>query len=317
MLRKEEIAAKVEAARRVDIREYMGERGFEFNARGFCRSPFKRDTNWSFKYYPNTNSFFDWSKGFGGDTIRLVMNMENVGFLDAVDILTRGSYKPYVANYKSIPKPSEPFTTEKFINTNNRECLLIKEYAESRSIRRGYEYGVFFTRDSSDRNWVRNPSVMFVLKDEHLQPCGVKFRKIGVTDGERFSSRGKMGFYILENILTDTYDDPILFLIESETSANSLWEYCCKIRKSAIVLSFGSVSNVKFELPVPYRNIKDKRLIIDYDGSEELYQQRVKNFEYLGVRPLKLILDKGEDINSLYSSKQMYKINNLLFNGKD
>jgi hypothetical protein len=311
----EGITAKVEAARRIDLKGYLESRGFEFNARGFCKSPFKRDTNWSFKYYPNTNTFFDWSKGFGGDTIRLVMLMDNVGFMDAVNILTKQQFKPYVANYKAVAKPDDIFEINKFKNENKKECGLIKEYAESRSIHRGYEYGVFFTKDSQDE-WVRNPAMLFVLKDEHLRPCGIKLRKIFASGDERFSSRGKQGFYILENILaSDTYQEPIVFLIESETSANSLWEYCCALRKSVVVICFGSVSNTKFELPVCYRNLKDIRLIIDYDGSEELFQQRLKQFEHLEAKPLKLILDKGEDINSLYSSKTMYKIYNLLFNG--
>ncbi len=309
------LEARIDEARRVDLKEYLTSRGFEFNNRGFCKSPFKRDTNWSLKYYPQTNSFFDWSKGFGGDTIRLVMYMDNVDFLDAVDRLTNRQFKPYIPNYKAVDKPDGPFDIEKYKNKNKRECLLTKEYAESRSIQRGFEYGVFFTRDSSDQKWLRNPAIMFVLRDENLNPCGIKLRKIFVTEGERFSSRGKQGFYILENILLDTYEEPIVFLIESETSANSLWEYCCQIRKSAIIISFGSVSNTKFELPIPYRGLKDKRLIIDFDGSEELYEQRLMNFSHLDVKPLKLILDKGQDINSLYSSKQMYKINNLLFNG--
>ncbi len=60
-----------------------------------------------------------------------------------------------------------------------------------------------------------------------------------------------------------------------------------------------------------YRELK-KKLIIDYDGNEELYQQRLKLYEGLGAEPIKLILPKGEDINSLYCKKQMWLIEHML-----
>jgi hypothetical protein len=308
----------IATAKSKDLKSYLQARGFTFNRSDFCRSPFKRDTNWSFKYYPQTNTFFDWSKGWGGDTIKLVMLMENCSFADAVTHLTSSGLEPYQPNYKQIPKEvNGPFDVSKFINDNSKECELIREYAASRHIRRGFECGIFYTKNDKDE-WVRNPSVMFVLRDKNLQPCGVKFRKVVQPQPgeERFSSRGVQGFYILENILSDTYDEPILFLIESESSANSLWEYCIEVKKSAVIVSFGSVGSQFEQLPIPYQNLKDKRLIIDYDGSEELYQQRLDNFKHLKeVKPLKIILPKGEDVNSLYSLKQMYKITNLLFNG--
>jgi hypothetical protein len=323
-VRNDNLAEKVKAAREVDVKAYLQKRGFEFNKSGFCKSPFKRDSNWSFKVYTNTNSFFDFSTGIGGDTIQLVRLMENCGFNEAVDLLTKGHYSVYKPIYKNIPKESVPFQLERYINENDTESKSIREYAASRSIRRGFECGCFFTKESDGAKWKRNPAVAFVLRDKHLGICGVKFRKIpsciskgGSNDSDqRFSSRGTAGFYVLENILTNTYEEPILFLVESESSANSLWEYCCETNRSAVIVSFGSVGSQFDELPIPYQNLKDKRLIIDYDGSEELYQQRLENFSHLtDVKPVKIILPKGEDLNSLYSSKQMYKVTNILFNG--
>lgn len=319
---KNQIDEKIKSAKQIDIKSYLQQRGFTFNAQNFCSSPFSRDSNWSFKYYPNTNTFFDWSKGFGGDSIKLVMVMENVGFLDAVDLLMQGQYQVYRPDYKKADKViEEKFDVEKYITEDERECALIDEYARSRGIKRGFSYGVFFTRPSSDAVWTRNPALAFPLRDTNLKFTGIKFRRLPQgnqhrdgTKGDRFSSRGRQGFYILENIISGSYEEPVLFLIESETSANSLWEYCCEIKKSAVVISFGSVGSKFDELPKPYQNLRNKRLIIDYDGNEELYQQRVKNFAHIDAKPLKLILPKGEDINSLYSSNQMFKISNLLFN---
>ena len=54
------------------------------------------------------------------------------------------------------------------------------------------------------------------------------------------------------------------------------------------------------------------KLIIDYDGNETLYEERFKLYAHLNPEPIRLILAKGEDINSLYNLNKMYVIENLL-----
>jgi len=65
-------------------------------------------------------------------------------------------------------------------------------------------------------------------------------------------------------------------------------------------------------LPDRYKDIDDKRLIIDYDGSEEKFQERIKKYEHLGMKVVKIPLPKGEDINSLHVENKLYTINNLI-----
>jgi hypothetical protein len=65
------------------------------------------------------------------------------------------------------------------------------------------------------------------------------------------------------------------------------------------------------ELPEHLQNSKIK-LIVDFDGNEKLYQERLRLYKDLGAEPIKLILPKGEDINSLFVKKQMYLIEHLL-----
>jgi hypothetical protein len=128
----------------------------------------------------------------------------------------------------------------------------------------------------------------------------------------RFTSRGRLGWYILENIISGTYELPTLFIAESETSANSLWEHLKTLGKSCVVLSAGSVGATP-PIPVKYSKLVDKRLIIDYDGDEDKYNERLINYKvYENIKPIKVILPKGEDLNSLYASGKINLINNLL-----
>ncbi len=306
-------------AKQVDIKEYLQSRGKSFDAHGFCRSPFSRDSNSSFKYYKQTNSWFDWSSGFGGDIIKLVMLMDGVSFPQAIEQLAGANYAPYQPNYKELhSRLDEEFLVDRYVTTRPDEVAAIRSYAESRSIREGYRCGMFFTKDELGK-WVRNPSVMYVMCDADLNPCGAKFRKIVPNktrdgkNGDRFSCRGRQGLYVLENLIEGSYLDPVLYFVESESSANSLWEFCKEEDRNVVIISFGSVGSRVAEVPHKYTGIKDRRIIIDYDGDERLYEQRLKQYDYLAAKPIRLILPKGEDLNSLYSSKQMDIISNLIF----
>jgi len=170
--------------------------------------------------------------------------------------------------------------------------------------------GVFFTYDDATGNWKRNPAMMFIHKDESMRITGAKFRKI-TNDGSRFSARGKLGFYILETECSESFYKKTVFLVESETSANSLWEFLKRKNRPAIVISTGGVSLVPDELPKAYKDLP-KKLIIDYDGNETLYNDRLKLYSHLGAKPIKLILPKGEDINSLFNLNKIDLIEYLL-----
>ena len=54
----------------------------------------------------------------------------------------------------------------------------------------------------------------------------------------------------------------------------------------------------------------ERYVIIDYDNDEKLYKNRIETYENL-AKPIKMILPKGEDINSLYNSASK---KHLLFN---
>lgn len=325
----------------ISIVNYLNEIGIETRKEGpryFCSSPFSSDRNWSFCVYPG-NTYFDWSTGHGGNIINLHSRIRGISTADAYNELKDGiAHEKYKPNYKYFKEKDEfweEFSVERYINRRDDEIAAIKEYASRRGITENYVPGVFFSRsrDSeserlpggnvSGRNWIRNPAIMFVHVDKNLKPCGAKFRKIKQSEDRdqsvRFSARGKLGFYLLFPQKTGSQSwvqttQSVLYVVESESSANSLWSHIDQcLNTNSVVLSMGGVSSAPKlqELPELIRGMS-KKLIIDYDGNEELYQERLKLYKDLNAEPIKLILPKGEDLNSLFVKKQMYLIEHLL-----
>ena len=305
----------------VDFLESIGVPTRKQGNRYFASSPFSRDSNWSFCIYP-TNTYFDWSTGNSGDIVRLVMKLYNFSYQDAIKYLINNNYeayKPHNKHFKKEDKSQKDFKLEKYINHNEEECEKIHAYANSRGIKEGYLCGLVFTRKmdcdilSRSPDWRRNPALGFVHVDKNLNPCGIKLRRIDNQE-PRFSARGNLGLYILgiETVNQDL-SQHVLNVVEGEANANSLWTWLKEMNVPSVVVSSGGVasSNLIQNLPTNLVNLS-KRLIIDYDGSEELYQQRLALYKDLDAKPIRLILPKGEDINSLYSRGEMWKIEGLL-----
>lgn len=316
----------------IQIKDYLNEIGIQTRKEGnkyFASSPFSRDSNWSFCIYP-TNTFFDFSSGHGGNIINLVATLDGITKQEAARKLKEGlKYEKYKPSYKceEQQRPPKPFNYEKYINTDPEECKQIQEYAASRGITEGYFCGVFFTRRNDSRGstgdnelpsgrgnrlekWIRVPALGFLHIDKDLKPCGAKFRRLDKQE-PRFSARGELGLYLLQKLNTETITGgDALYVVEGEANANSLWSF---LKKTSNVLSIGGVASALKCLELP-QNLKglNTKLIIDYDGNEELYQQRLALYKGLGAEPIKLILPKGQDINSLYVQNKMWVIEKLL-----
>lgn len=310
----------VDDARQISIKDYLEKRGFRVEKSGrkwFCSSPFSRDTNWSFAIYPN-NTFYCWSTGRGGDVIKLVQYLEGVDFRGALRHLEANEYQKYQINYQKYKEDEDfwkDFDYKKYLTHDEKEKAAIISYGASRSIHSGYHCGVYFTRNFESGGWVRHPSLMFPHEDKDGNIVGAKFRQIPNADntynGPRFSHRGRPGFYILNTEAPETFQRSICLLSESETSTNSLWSYYRDQKIPATIICVGGVSSAPKEIPDKFKD-REIRLIIDYDGDEDLFNQRLKLYEHLNVKPIKIILPKGEDINSLYHRGEMWKIENLL-----
>jgi hypothetical protein len=242
------------------------------------------------------------------------MQMEGIGFKDAMNHLTNGGHTKYKANYEKYKADDDfwkDFDYTKYLTYDENEKKAIISYGQSRSISSGYYCGVYFTRSPDRKTWVRNPAMMFVHQDKEGNIIGAKFRNINGNTNPRFTTRGRLGFYILDTEVPTQYKQKCCWLVESETSSNSLWSYFKDVGTSCWIVSMGGVSSAPKELPSSIQG-HEVRLVIDYDGNEELYQERLKQYEHLKATPVKIVLSKGEDINSLYHKKEMWKIENLL-----
>ena len=303
----------LEEIRSIDLVEFLTSRGIpskpQDGNRIMFRSPFCRDTNYSLCVYTHTNSFYDWSQGFGGSIIDLVMAMDNLSISGAANYLKQGKFESYKKNFKEAKRIQKNFEYTRYLTTDEQELEAIREYSLSRGWTNGYESGVFYILEDSE--WTRVPSVMFLHRDENNKICGAKFRKINDSQ-PRFSARGRMAFYILESVSNENYGPPTLYVVEGEGNANSLWQYLTQMKQNCVVISFGGVGSLPDKLPEKYQNIKDKKLIIDFDGDEELFSKRICLYSSYDLKPIKLCLAKGEDINSLYLNNQMKLIDKLL-----
>lgn len=194
-------------------------------------------------------------------------------------------------------KPKTPWRNEVpsyHLDITPEEETSIRAYAASRRITRGFIPSTFTERGT------RYLALLFPHLNEQGILTGGKFRTI--SGSRRFTLRGVSGFYCLEN---EGFLPMIVYLVESETSGNSLWEITKGI--NCAILSSGGVDNVPDRLPERYEGLKGY-LVVDYDGNEELYQNRVKKYNHLKLEPLKLILPRKEDINSLYCKGEEYLI---------
>jgi hypothetical protein len=277
-------------------------------------SPLSVDNNPSLVVYPE-NTFYDFSTGVGGSIIDLVMNMWQCTFIEAVKFLresaTSKDLVPYTPAKIKIYKKNYSFNLETYYARFSH--VDIKTYMNKRSLNfNECNCGNYFSK--SKGKWYSNPSVMFFHRDEYGNICGAKFRNINDKSKQRWNSRGRLFFHVLEN-MNSSDQEPIIFITESETSSNSLFRYLKFLNwghKNFVILCFGGVHNAPKILPIKYEAYNSKRyIIIDYDNNEEQYNKRVEGLSHFKAKDIKLVLDKGDDINSLYCRGEIYNYDNL------
>ena len=281
----------------LSVKEYLEQKGYRWQQRGdkwVTNSPYKRekgeaDSNPSFYLYPS-GKFKCYATGNCGYVEKLARDLFN-------------GERPVVGGWLAKPsppkKPLPGCIPSQYLNLTPHECERVEAYASGRKITRGYEKGVWVMQG---KRW---PSLIFPHTEDGVI-VWAKLRLIDGQKGDRMRTIGRIGFYVLDARIGGM--PPVMYLIESETSANSLWEYLMQQKISAIVLSCGSVGTVPKSLPFDY----PLRKIIDFDGSEDLWKTRIAKYTHLGGENIKLPLPKGEDINSLFVKDQMYRINFLL-----
>lgn len=292
--------------RDMSVVDYLRSKGFKVEQRGrkfFTHSPYRKERTPSFCIHEDnawTDYGCDGSSPKSGNIITLSKFFrDDLRQLDKV-----------VPVWKPTPvKPKKPFNNSiptYYTSISEEERALIKDYAISRGIHSHYIEGVVEQKNGDINH--RFLSLVFPHYNDKEVLTGAKFRFIKPIDSQRFTSRGVLGFYILKNIIENHYAEPLLYLVESETSANSLYEYFKSISHSAVVVSCGGVNNIPDSLPFNYNG----KLIIDYDGSERVYQDRLAKYAKFRLDPIKLILPKGEDLNSLWQQQRINLIESLV-----
>jgi hypothetical protein len=302
---------QVAEARSRSIVEYLDKVGVSLERRGGrykCRSPFSEDRNPSFYVYPE-NAFYDFSNGFGGDVISLVMAIEEVSFTTAVDRLLSMDDIQIIDVSKIIKAPPRGFDIYQYLLDEEEDRGAVIEYANRRMFAHGsYVPTKYLWWDDEVGAWAKRLGCGFIHQGDFGEICGVKIRSIDNVE-PRFNNRGASKFYVLENVFGTM--EPVVYIVESETSASSLFGYLQKQNKNCVVVSYGGVNIPKGgmqALPQKWAHLSDRRLIIDYDGDEIIYQRRLKSYAFTMARPIKLELPKGEDLNTLICGSEAENI---------
>lgn len=275
---------------------------FKSCGKRYFLSPFTKESNPSLVVYPD-NTFYCFSSGIGGDAIKFVSSINKCNFIDAIKYLQDSSIT-IIPESQIRYTVKETFDINRYITSKDYEVRSIIKYGANRAIYRGYLTGVFFNKKLG--GWDRVPSLMFPHQDKKGNITGAKFR--AASNEKIFSSRGKLGYYVLENILDQ---NPIIIIAESETSSNSLWELVKSRGINSVIISVGGVTFNPPCLPDKYSGFNKRYLIIDYDGDNDLYNERVRKFDALNAIDIKMELGKGDDINSLWV-KQDERLNIIL-----
>jgi len=304
--------SEIAQARSVDIIQFLENKGYSFDDKGrtsVCSSPFSSDSTPSFVVYTDQNSFCDFSTGKAGDIIKLASLLLDISFQETV-LLLNGDELPMWDDkeYETKVKKKKPFNIDNYTTGYRHEIQAIDAYARSRGITQNYRHGFYATNTGTDISpmWFRNPSMMFPHTDIDGNITGAKFRNIQPAfQFNRFSARGRLGYYTCDNLYHTDFDT---YIVEGEANANSLCEYFIRKEMNARAISFGGVGQVPNEVH-DHRNLY---IIIDHDGDEKLYQERLKAYEHLNGTPIKLELPKGQDINSLWAEGNLELLDKLL-----
>ena len=295
-----------------DIIEFLEMRGSTFKRQGgamVCSSPFSSDSTPSFYVYPE-NRFKCYSTGRHGDVVNLVQELIGVGFQEAMKHLNANDVPKFEAQkYAKYIKKRKPFVLDNFIVNNIKESLQVDKYANSRRITNNYERCFYYVFNEVTNEFDRKLAMGFVHTSPDGEIIGCKMRNIDKVDPARYTMRGRVSLYIID---VSTLDMPKLFVVEGEANANSLAEFFKEKNYSAIVVSLGGVGTVFALHDIPQFNSMDKLIVIDWDGDEELYNERLEMYKDIKGEEINLMLDKGVDINSLYIDKDYVTLENLL-----
>ncbi len=205
-------------------------------------------------------------------------------------------------------KEKKPFNYSDHITKSVPEIRQIVDYADSRNIDiSSYDPGFFWTKNDHDDGFTRHLAMAFPHTNRYGEIIGVKLRNIDPSSETRYRAKGSLMYYYLEG--TAGWSVSRLFIIEGEINAASAEAFFKYAGYASSIISFGGVADVPVSLP---KGFADIYIVIDHDGDEELYQERLKLYEHFEGTPIKLNLARGEDINSLWCESEFGTLKKLL-----
>lgn len=292
----------------IEYLEGKGNKGKKKGSQYYFFSPWGERSR-SLAVHPSRNVFFDFSTGEHGDIVDLVRNYEGCSFVDALSLLKSGTISKTEVEYSEEEEEAMPnvISVPSRLSRDWLECKKVKEYANSRSIFRDYVVAKYY-KDSP------RAGLGFIHRDIYLRPTGIRIRSVE-DGGLRWFMYGDTGFYIIRSsfVKKNGYNnDTITIISESETSSNSLFEFLDAFDMNFIVFCIGGISTIPTQLPVEYEGLKNRHIVIDYDGSEEKYNQRIERFKHLNANAIKITTDKGEDINFLLNEKRYSRLYGII-----
>ena len=305
--------SRVQRAKHRSIIEYLDKKGLDFETtkRSYImRSPITNETEPSF-YVGRTgkwfNRFHDYSSGYDGDIIDLVCILEGVEVSEALDIILNDRDVGTV-DIEPVKLKEKPFCIADYVEDDVNKRALIRRYAKYRGIEKGYVFGKVNMFNTKTREFEQKSALLFPHRSPSMMVTGAKFRLV-FEEEKRFTARGRLGMYYLENVIEGEH--PTIYVAESETSANSLWSFLKRLKESCIVMSIGGVTS-DFVMPYHLAEHYPRKIVIDYDGDESLYRERLKRFEHLNCKDVKIKVNKGQDINTLYKTGMIWDYKDLI-----
>lgn len=300
---------RLDRAKKKSIVDYLRRQGYHPTRKGrvySMLSPFSDESRPSFMVYENSCRFVDYSTGEMGDIIDLIIALEGKTMPDAITAALSGD----VGEISEIDlksnnrKPFKPIDIERFTQYDWERRRSIYKYARLRKIPvNHFIYGKVGHWKDDLNKYVDADAMLFPHRNEDGNITGFKAR-LTFNSKERFSARGTLNFYILKT--KRGLGKQRLYVVESETSASSLCSFLERYDVNAVILCFGGIhQKINFEIPEKYRNLYKQYIVIDYDGDEKLYKERLAKFKHLKLRDVKIEVKKGEDINSLYVKGMM------------
>ncbi|MCU0438825.1 MAG: toprim domain-containing protein [Raineya sp.] len=280
--------SELKKAKNYPISEILKQNAFEpikaGNRTTFYFSPFRNEKTPSFAVYPNTNTFFDFGTGLGGDVIKLVCELQKITFIEAIKMLRENETFFFISPTSTKEEKDNFLSIESIKNLSNSYFL---KYIEKRkidiAIAQKYLKEIYYkTSPSQKKNFfgigMENQSKGFEVKN-----CQT----------EQYYCLGSKDVTIIENL---TFQSWSIFESMFDFLA-SLTFFQKPIQSNVIILH--SVSMIASILEIPHPNTDKIYLFLDNDKAGNKATQELTNHfsQFFKVFDCRYLFAENKDFN--------------------